>query len=330
MENYLENLESVLPAEVIAARDQFLSLYYSSLESVSPTLIKSVELLKQQQGKQIRPLLLILIGNSYGPVTPELLNGAVFIELLHVSSLIHDDVVDESDERRGQPSMNAIFGNRKAVLIGDYVLASAMARAILTNNHQVLFKLSSLGQYLAEGELMQMDTAELGDYSEERYYEIVKRKTASLMEASMQIGAVLAGEKDHEKIKRIGEAAILMGTAFQIRDDIFDYQPTKDLGKPVGLDLKEHKVTLPLIYALEKPTKEAEKVRKLLRHTELSNKEIAYIVDFAIRSGGIEYAEQKMTQMIDRAKEILGEVIAPGESLEALYFLADYIIHRKK
>lgn len=330
MDNHIEDLIKVLPQEVIEAREQFLALYYSSLESVSPTLTKAIEKLKQQQGKQIRPLLLILVGHSYGAITPELLNGAVFIELLHVSSLIHDDVVDESYERRGQPSMNALFGNRKAVLIGDYVLATSMSRAILTQNHQVLFKLSTLGQYLAEGELMQMDTAELGDYSEERYYEIVKCKTASLMEASMQIGAVLAGEEDYEKIGRIGEAALLMGTAFQIRDDIFDYLPTKHLGKPVGLDLKEHKVTLPLIHALNKGTKEAEKVRKLLRHTELSDKHIAYIVDFTIRNGGIEYAQQKMIEMIESAKEILGEVIAPGESLESLYFLADYIIARNK
>lgn len=321
---------AMVPEPVRNGMVRFDEIFYESLSSISPTLNKAIDLLKRGEGKRIRPLLLMLVGGSFAPITDQLINGSVFIEMFHLSTLIHDDVVDESYLRRGVPSMNAIFGNRKAVLIGDYVLASSMIQAMLTNNREVVTQLVALGGLLSEGELFQMDIAELGNFSEENYYKIVRRKTSSLIRASMQIGASLSGVEDDDIKKNIGEAGELLGVAFQIRDDIFDFVPTKNLGKPAGQDVMEHKVTLPLIYALSENDNEAEKVKKLLRHRDLKSKEINYIIDYTIRKGGIEYAQKIMTEKIDAAKEIITRVIPEGENKVAMLQIADYIGYRNK
>ncbi|MDN4753592.1 polyprenyl synthetase family protein [Porphyromonadaceae bacterium W3.11] len=325
-----DSLMAMVPEPIRDGMVRFDEIFYESLNSVSPTLKKAIDLLKRGEGKRIRPLLLMLVGGSFAPITDQLINGSVFIEMFHISTLIHDDVVDESYLRRGVPSMNAIFGNRKAILIGDYVLSSAMIQAMMTNNKEVVTQLISLGKLLSEGEIFQMDVAELGNFSEENYYKIVRRKTSSLIKASMQIGASLSGVEDEETKESIGEAGELLGIAFQIRDDIFDFLPTKNLGKPAGQDVMEHKVTLPLIYALSDNDSEAEKVKKLLRHRDLKSKEINYIIDFTIRKGGIEYAERIMKEKIDAAKEILTKVIPDGENKVAMLQIADYIGYRKK
>lgn len=320
-----------MPQEIQEALRRFEEIYFGSIQSSSPTILKAVELLQRQTAKQVRPLLLILTAKSFGRLDESVVRGSVFIELLHVSTLIHDDVIDESRQRRGVPSMNAIFDNRKAVLIGDYLLATAMAQAIETGQQSILRQLAKLGKVLPEGELKQMDTAELGNYSEERYIEIIDSKTASLIESSMMIGALMAGVEDgSETLREIEQAGRLLGRAFQIRDDIFDYTPSSQLGKPTGQDIAEHKVTLPLIYALQQESKERDKVLKLLRHEQLSKSEISFITQFAHRKGGIEYAEAQMNQMIAEAKEILKGAIPPSESLEALLQVADYITTRKR
>lgn len=327
---HTDALLSKMPPSILEGMEQFNAEYYHALESISPTLTKAIELLKQTGGKQIRPLLLLLTGSAFGQLTEQLINGAIFIEMFHLSTLIHDDVVDESQMRRGKPSLNALFGNRKAVLIGDYVLAVAMTKAMLTNHQQIVASLAELGKELSEGEIMQMDVAELGTYSEEQYYRIIQRKTASLIRSSMRIGATLAGVTDGDLLDKIGRAALLLGEAFQIRDDIFDYLPTKQLGKPSGQDLLEHKITLPLIYALEKGGGEAEKIKKLLRHELLKPSEVAYITQYAVRAGGVQYAEGVMLQKVEQAKQLLLEAIPEGECLEGLLAIADYIIERNK
>lgn len=324
------SLMKMLPESIIKGMERFDEIFYDSLESISPTLNKVIDLIRKGEGKRIRPILLLLVGGSFAPITDKLINGSVFIELFHLSTLIHDDVVDESYLRRGLPSMNAIFGNRKAVLIGDYVLATSMIQAMLANNREVVDQLVTLGQLLSEGEIFQMDVAELGVYSEENYFKIIERKTSSLIKSSMQIGAFLSGVEDPIAKVEIGRAGELLGTAFQIRDDIFDFLPTKSLGKPAGHDIMEHKITLPLIYALDHGNGEAEKVKKLLRHRELKSHEINYIVDFTIRMGGIDYAEKRMAEAIDKAKEILERVIPEGENKKALMMIADYIGHRNR
>lgn len=328
--NQSPTLIEQMPQEIQEALKQFEEAYLGSIRSIAPTIVKATELLSRQTAKQVRPLLLLLTANCFGPITEEVIKGSTFIELLHVSSLVHDDVVDESGHRRGVPSMNAVFGNHKAVLIGDYLLANAMMQAVQTNNKQILLQLANLGKNLSEGELLQMDTAELGDYSEERYLEIIDRKTASLIESSMLVGALLAGVSDTETLQKIEQAGRLLGRAFQIRDDIFDYQPTAQLGKPSGQDIAEHKITLPLIYALQQESKERDKVLKLLRHEQLRRDEIAFVIDFATRMGGIEYASKQMEGIIEEAKSLLVASLPVCESREALILVADFIATRNK
>lgn len=328
--NQSPTLIEQMPQEIQEALKQFEEAYLGSIRSIAPTIVKATELLSRQTAKQVRPLLLLLTANCFSPITEEVIKGSTFIELLHVSSLVHDDVVDESGHRRGVPSMNAVFGNHKAVLIGDYLLANAMMQAVQTNNKQILLQLATLGKNLSEGELLQMDTAELGEYSEERYLEIIDRKTASLIESSMLVGALLAGVSDTETLQKIEQAGRLLGRAFQIRDDIFDYQPTAQLGKPSGQDIAEHKITLPLIYALQQESKERDKVLKLLRHEQLRRDEIAFVIDFATRMGGIEYASKQMEGMIEEAKSLLVASLPVCESREALILVADFIATRNK
>lgn len=328
--NQSPTLIEQMPQEIQEALKQFEEAYLGSIRSIAPTIVKATELLSRQTAKQVRPLLLLLTANCFGSITEEVIKGSTFIELLHVSSLVHDDVVDESGHRRGVPSMNAVFGNHKAVLIGDYLLANAMMQAVQTNNKQILLQLATLGKNLSEGELLQMDTAELGEYSEERYLEIIDRKTASLIESSMLVGALLAGVSDTETLQKIEQAGRLLGRAFQIRDDIFDYQPTAQLGKPSGQDIAEHKITLPLIYALQQESKERDKVLKLLRHEQLRRDEIAFVIDFATRMGGIEYASKQMEGIIEEAKSLLVASLPVCESREALILVADFIATRNK
>ena len=328
--NQSPTLIEQMPQEIQEALKQFEEAYLGSIRSIAPTIVKATELLSRQTAKQVRPLLLLLTANCFGPITEEVIKGSTFIELLHVSSLVHDDVVDESGHRRGVPSMNAVFGNHKAVLIGDYLLANAMMQAVQTNNKQILLQLATLGKNISEGELLQMDTAELGEYSEERYLEIIDRKTASLIESSMLVGALLAGVSDTETLQKIEQAGRLLGRAFQIRDDIFDYQPTAQLGKPSGQDIAEHKITLPLIYALQQESKERDKVLKLLRHEQLRRDEIAFVIDFATRMGGIEYASKQMEGIIEEAKSLLVASLPVCESREALILVADFIATRNK
>ena len=330
LHNQSPTLIEQMPQEIQEALKQFEEAYLGSIRSIAPTIVKATELLSRQTAKQVRPLLLLLTANCFGPITEEVINGSTFIELLHVSTLVHDDVVDESGHRRGVPSMNAVFGNHKAVLIGDYLLANAMMQAVHTNNKQILLQLATLGKTLSEGELLQMDTAELGEYSEERYLEIIDRKTASLIESSMMVGALLAKVSDAETLQKIEQAGQLLGRAFQIRDDIFDYQPTVQLGKPSGQDIAEHKITLPLIYALQQESKECDKVLKLLRHEQLRRDEITFIIDFATRMGGIEYASKRMVEMIEEAKSLLAAGLPPCESRDGLIMVADYIATREK
>lgn len=332
-ESNTEHKSSLLAAMPIAVQEglaRFDELYFSAIESVAPSLQKAVELLHQQTSKHVRPLLLLLVANCYERLSDRIVSGAVFIELLHVSTLVHDDVIDESHVRRGVPSMNAIFDNRKAVLIGDYLLSNAMIQAVLAGSQTMVLQLAKLGKMLSEGEILQMDTADLGDYSEERYLQIIDRKTASLIESSLMIGAMLAGQ-DHPKLQQaLEQAGNLLGRAFQIRDDIFDYRPTPGLGKPSGQDIQEHKVTLPLIYALSQPSRERDKVLKLLRHESLRRSDIDFVIGFTQKLGGIDYATRRMEEMVSEAKEILTGALPACESRDALLLIADYIVKRKK
>lgn len=319
-----------LPPHVEAGMARFDELYLEALDSVSPTIVRGLHHMSSSSGKRIRPLVLMLVASSYTPLTDRIISGAVFVELLHAATLIHDDVVDMSMERRGTPSMNALLGNQKAVLFGDYILANAVLQAVMTGEMSVVGRLAHLGRVLSEGELLQADVAELGNYSEKEYFQIINRKTASLIVASAEIGSILAGQDDPNHLQELAKGAENLGLAFQIKDDIFDYKPTVQLGKPSSNDLREHRVTLPLIYALRQGGRDAQKAEKILRHRALSDEQISYLIDFAIRSGGIEYAEGQMRALIEESKEILGRVLPLSESRDLLLQLCDYVAERRK
>lgn len=325
-----ETFEDIISESLRESLRKFRQKYESSLSSHSYTIRDASRRLQVNYGKQIRPLLLILVAGTYGVPDDEVLKGAVFIELLHTATLMHDDVVDGSVERRGKPSANAIYGNKKAVLIGDFVLTTAIEQALLTDDEKIITRLAGLGKQLTEGELLQMDNVELGIISEEEYFLVIDSKTASLIRVSMEVGALLAGEKDEAVMERIHEAGTKLGLAFQIRDDIFDYLPTEKMGKPAGSDIREHKLTLPLIHAIHTGGREAEKVKKLLRNSTFTREQVEYLVDFTVRKGGIEYAEEQIAQFIEEAKSILRETLAPGESLDTLLWVCDYIGKRDR
>lgn len=325
-----KQLSQILPNGVDTALQAFDELYSETLATISPTLNQAHEQLLKSRGKALRPTLLILVAMNYGNTNERTYLGSLFVELLHLATLIHDDVVDESLERRGKPSLNAIFGNKKSVLIGDFILAKAIEKAWETKCSDVFYFITRLGADLSEGELLQLDTAELGNYSIDAYYQIINRKTAALMQTTIEIGAILSGEENHTNREKLARAALNFGQAFQIKDDIFDYKPTKNLGKPAGQDLLEGKVTLPLLLALQKRTNEGEKVIKLLRKKNLSQGDLRFITDFTIRLGGIEAAERVMWQHLETSKQLFEEVLRPNPYLYAILELCDYVGEREK
>ena len=325
----------VLPAFISGAMKEFDDSYLRALESNAPTLASALLHLQKGKGKQIRPLIVFLVANAFGAGSDparweKVMNGAISIELLHLASLIHDDVIDESPTRRGQASFYALLGSHKAVLFGDYILSHAFTRALLVGSRTMAMTLAELGLQLSEGELLQEDISELSVTTEEQYFEVISRKTASLIKAAFKVGADTAGVTDPETLGLIESASEKIGLAFQIKDDIFDYLPTPGLGKPAGNDLREHKVTLPLIFALGTDTSDARKAAKLLKKKELNHAEIEFLVSFARKSGGIEYAQGRMARLIDEAKRDLESALPDGEDLRALLSLADYIVFREK
>lgn len=323
-------LQDILTEEHWLLRERFQELYANAFGGSSHTLAMAGAKLKENMGKQLRPLILILVASSYGTVTDKVLEGGVAIEMLHTSTLIHDDVVDASLQRRGEPSVNAIFGNKKAVLIGDFLLANAMKRAIDTGSQQVVSRFALLGKELSEGELLQIDGVEMGGVDEEQYFRIINYKTASLLRVTMEVGALLAGEEDMQRVQRLGQAGTKMGLAFQLRDDIFDYQPTPQMGKPAGADIREHKLTLPLIYSLGRGGRDAEKVARVMRHQELSRREVQFVIDFVQSSGGIEYALMRMEQLLAEAEAIIKELLPQNDAQRALLDICRYIGERNK
>ena len=245
---------SLIIAPIIGEMEDFKHLFGESLSSSNLLLQQVIMHIRQKNGKMMRPMLVLLAAKLLGGVRPATLHAAASLELLHTASLVHDDVVDESTERRGQLSVNAIFNNKVAVLAGDYLLATALVQAGLTRNLGIIDLISSLGRELAEGELLQLSNVSNEQFSEDVYFEVIRKKTAALFAACTKAGALSVGA-DAEKtefLRRFGE---YIGLCFQIRDDIFDYYESKEVGKPTGNDMLEGKLTLPVLYALNSTMK---------------------------------------------------------------------------
>lgn len=281
------------------------------------------------KGKQIRPIMVILSAGLFGNVNNHVLHAGAALEMLHNASLIHDDVVDETELRRGRSTVNSIWGNHIAVLVGDYFTSNALSAGIRTHNIEIISALSELGRELSLGEIDQICNARDHHFDEESYISMIRKKTASLFMNCVKMGAEAAGATS-EQYSPLVDYAELLGLCFQIKDDIFDYYDSQEIGKPTGNDLREGKVTMPLLYALNHaPAEEAEPMKDLLRRGNLSDEEITVLIDFAKRHGGIEYAYHRMGDMRSSAEKYLAHY-PDSDWKQSFRDLFDYIISRDK
>jgi octaprenyl-diphosphate synthase len=309
--------------------DEFVVLFRNSLKSKVGLLDIVTRFILKQKGKKIRPLLVLLSSQACGSVTERTYRGAILVELLHTATLVHDDVVDGAESRRGFPSINAIWKNKIAVLMGDYLLAKGLMLAVDSKDYDFLQVITNTVKRMSEGELLQISKTRKLDNDEETYFRIISDKTASLLSTCCSIGA-MAATKNDEIIKALHEYGENIGLAFQIRDDLLDIVGSKSLiGKPLGSDIKEKKLTLPLIYALRTAPKADSK--KIISELKRSEKKInvSMIVDFILNNHGVDYAEKKAIEIIKRAKNNLS-ILPDSEAKRSLLLLSDYIIERKK
>lgn len=306
----------------------FINLFNDTLSHSDGMLQTVLDHIRQRAGKRMRPMLILLIAKCFGRVDEVTLRAAVGLELLHTASLVHDDVVDESSERRGQRSVNALYDNKIAVLVGDYILSSALLNVALTNSIPIVSYLSQLGQTLANGEILQLTNIDREDIVEDVYYDVIKQKTAALFEACCAMGAMSA-EASEEDIKASRKFGQQLGIIFQIRDDIFDYYDSKEIGKPTGNDMAEGKLTLPVIHAVLSTQNASmiELAKKVKRH-EVSQQEIAELVAFTKENGGIEYAQQKMEELRKECVEFVEKYVSDAQLKESLSAYIDFVIGR--
>ncbi|WP_294536072.1 polyprenyl synthetase family protein [uncultured Bacteroides sp.] len=320
---------SFIKAPITTELAGFRQLFDSSLSSSNTLLDSVVSHIRQRQGKMMRPMLVMLVARLYGEVRPATLHAAASLELLHTASLVHDDVVDESSERRGQLSANAAFNNKVAVLAGDYLLATSLVHAQLTESHPIIRLVSRLGQDLADGELLQLSNVSNLHFSEPVYFDVIRKKTAALFAACTQAAALSmeVGEEDVEKARLLGE---YIGICFQIRDDIFDYFDSEEVGKPTGNDMREGKLTLPALHVLN--TTASDEIKAIafrVKEGNATSDEIARFIDYIKAHGGIEYAEQTMNDYKQKAFDLLDSLPA-SEITASLRAYLDYVVDRKK
>ena len=320
----IKHIAQPIAAELRNFNDDFIA----SLNSQTQLLQTAIDKILNATGKHVRPILVLLTAKACGNVSDNAISSAVLLELLHTATLIHDDVIDETKQRRGVPSLNAIFDNRISVLVGDYILSTALIRSIHTGDLRIIGIISNLGRDLSEGEIKQLETAEESILDEQCYLQVIFKKTATLLSACMEIGAISAGATD-EVISLCRSIGKNLGYCFQIRDDIFDYFNEVQIGKPTGNDLREGKVTLPLLYALRQEGEEANRYRKMILTKDFTEENISALISFAKKQGGIAYAEQRMQEYYLAAIEQLQQ-LPKSAARQSLLELADFITRRKK
>jgi len=308
---------------------EFESYFKQSLRSEVPLLSTILNYIYRTKGKQLRPMFVFLSAKLFETPNESTRLAACSVELLHTATLVHDDVVDESYERRGSFSVKALWKNKLAVLVGDYILSKGLLLQLENKKYNFLHLISRAVKDMSEGEIIQMKKSRKLDIDNDTYFEIIRKKTASLMATSMAIGAASTNADDEaiEKMYRIGQDA---GIAFQIKDDIFDYQAKGIIGKPVGNDIKEKKITLPLLYVLNSANSvERKRILKLIRHKNKNTRVIKELIRLVTERGGLEYAEQKMIEYKDKAISGLKE-FNENEARRSLIDLMEYITVRKK
>ena len=324
--DYLSIIKNPIEAELA----DFISLFNQSLSHEDGLLGSALEHIRKRAGKRMRPMLILLIAKNFGTINEATQNAAVGLELLHTASLVHDDVVDESEERRGQASVNATYDNKVAVLVGDYILSTALLCVARTHSEQIVTYLAELGRTLSDGEILQLSNIGRKDISEDVYYDVIKQKTAALFEACAGIGALSSGatEEEVEAAKQFGQN---LGIIFQIRDDIFDYYDSAEIGKPTGNDMVEGKLTLPVIYAVNNGGNEDMRYLALkVKEHSVSADEIAQLVDYTKQMGGIEYAERRMWEFHAHAQQFIDDRVGQSDVKAALQTYLDYVIKRTK
>ena len=323
--DYLKLIKQPIEQDLL----DFIELFNQALSHDDGLLSKALAHIRQRGGKRMRPMLTLLMAKNYGQISSVTHHAAVGLELLHTASLVHDDVVDESSERRGQASVNATYDNKVAVLVGDFFLSTALLHVSKTGNQRIVEYLAELGRTLAAGEILQLTNIQNQDISEDVYYQIIKNKTAALFEACASIGALSAGASDAD-VKRAGQFGQDLGIMFQIRDDIFDYYDSTEIGKPTGADMAEGKLTLPVIYALN--AHKMDSMMTLARKVKsggVNADEIAVLVEYAKQTGGIEYAERRMQDYHQLCQQYILENTKEKAISDALTAYIDFVIERK-
>lgn len=319
----------MIKGPIVAELEQFIDLFNSSLSHQEGMLAQVLDHIKQRAGKRMRPMLILLLAKCHGQVSPVTLHAAVGLELLHTASLVHDDVVDESAQRRGQASVNATYDNKVAVLVGDFILSTALLNVAKTGNQRIVEYLAELGRTLSNGEILQLTNIQNQEISEEVYYQVIKQKTAALFEACAGIGALSTGGSEEEvaAAKHFGQN---LGIIFQIRDDIFDYYDGAQIGKPTGNDMAEGKLTLPVIYALNSTgNQEMMALARKVKTQTVNADEIARLVSFTKANGGIEYADRRMWDFHCEAQRYIDERVGDQHLKKALQAYLDFVIARK-
>ena len=323
--DYLSTIRKPIEGEM----NNFVELFIQTLSQGEGMLESVLSHIRQRGGKRMRPMLILLTAKNYGGVSSVTQNAALGLELLHTASLVHDDVVDESDLRRGQPSVNATYNNKVAVLVGDYILSTALLRVALSDNHEIVQELAELGRTLAAGEILQLSNISNQEISEDVYYQVIDKKTAVLFEACCKLGAISVGAP-REVVEKAAKFGHNIGMIFQIRDDIFDYYDSAEIGKPTGNDMLEGKLTLPVIYSLTHYKNDAVlNLAKKVKAGTINQDEIAVLIEFAKQYGGIKYAEKKMEDFAKECETFIEECVKP-ELKDSFKAYLDYVIQRNK
>lgn len=307
----------------------FEQKFKSAMATQTPLLDRITQYIIKRKGKQMRPMFVFHAAKMFGEVEEPAYTAASLIELLHTATLIHDDVVDDANERRGFFSVNALWKNKIAVLVGDFLLSKGLLLSVENEAFQLLQIVSTAIKEISEGELLQIEKARKLDITEDVYYEVIRQKTASLIAACCASGAAASGQDEEtvNKMKLFGEK---VGMAFQIKDDIFDYGSAEKIGKPTGTDIKEQKLTLPIIYTLNTADKTIQKrLRKIILKHHENNKKVKEAIQIVIDNGGLQYADKKLREFSDDAIEIL-HTFPKSPSRDALEALVDYTINREK
>ncbi|MEM6802036.1 MAG: polyprenyl synthetase family protein [Bacteroidota bacterium] len=324
MSEALKSIQAPIAQELV----YFDKYFKSAMKSDVALLDRVMRYLIKTKGKQMRPMMVLFSANLCGGITPSTYRGAALVELFHTASLIHDDVVDDSDRRRGFFSLNALWKNKISVLVGDFLLTRGMLMSLEHNDIRLLKIFSQAVKQITEGELLQMEKARKLNIDEAVYLKIISHKTASLFACCCETGAVSATDNE-EWIKNMREFGLKVGIAYQIKDDLFDYG-TDDVGKPLAIDIKERKMTLPLIHVLNKASwKERRKLINIVRNHNTDKKKVSYVINYVKENNGIAYSEEIMHQYVEEARALLN-TFEDTPARQSLHELINYAIMRKK